>query len=360
MQNRMALDVRTGTLVRLPNAQEIIKEYKTDIKENTNMAKKKKLLVSFDGGNKESKYYYELDEKEIARSTRSCIDIVENDTYALNGLTIVNDIGYDFNTSKGVIETSNENKKHNLYHLGLLVKALIEISEETGYTKFHLAITTPLDGFNNMLEEIKEFYENNKIFNIEKDGKKKTIEIEHIVVRPEMVSGLNLAGKSVKQGVVFGLDLGGLNHQYLKLDNFKTDLKNDSFVGEIGYSFIEENLGSFIRNNSNKSIKDADIMRYVEEKLGSDNERDTLIQKFFSEVYVPALIEDLEKKSFSAEFDKIYLMGGTSERFKTFLIQAFEENGANACIIKKARFANVIGAYKRAKVEIEKIEKGNK
>lgn len=357
MQNRMAFDTRTGTLVKLNTVEEIKELLQT--KENTEMAKKK-LLVSFDGGNRESKYYYELQDKAIERNMRSCIDIVSDDTYTLNGLTTVNEVAYDFNTSKSVIETSQENKKHNPYHLGLLVRALEEINEETGYSKFDISITTPLDGYNNMLDEIVDFYEQNKIFNIVKDGKKKTFEIEHIVVRPELLSGLNLVGKALKTGTLFGLDIGGFNHQYLKLEDFRTDLKRDSFTGEKGYAYISEHLPSFIRNNGNKSIKDADVMRYVEKKLGSDEERDNLIQRFFNEVYVPQLITDLDKHSFSAEFDKIYLLGGTSERFKKFLIEGFRVHGATAQVVKKAMFANCIGAYKKAKAEIAKIEKESK
>ena len=52
MKNEMALDLRTGALVKLSSPEELLEEYKTDTKENTRMAKKKKtLLLQFDGGN---------------------------------------------------------------------------------------------------------------------------------------------------------------------------------------------------------------------------------------------------------------------------------------------------------------------
>ena len=102
-----------------------IKEYKTnttDTKENTEMKKKKKdiLLLQFDGGNGCTKIYYEIPTKDgkvkkVQKVVKSCIDIVADadDTYTLNGLTKVNGVAYNFNTSKSVIETSKENKKHN-------------------------------------------------------------------------------------------------------------------------------------------------------------------------------------------------------------------------------------------------------
>ena len=73
------------------------------------------------------------------------------------------------------------------------------------------------------------------------------------------------------------------------------------------------------------------------------------------------IIEDLDKKSVSVEYDKIFLGGGTSERFKKFLVKGFKDNGAKSVkVIDNAIFANAIGAYKKAKVDIAKLEKENK
>ena len=362
MKDRIAYDARSGTIVKL-YSNESQSEYKTNTKEIDEMAKKKKILLSVDGGNKATKVYYEIDGETVFKVEKSCIDIVENadDTYTHAGLVLANDIAYNFNTSKTVIETSKENKKHNNFHFGLVLKQLIDVSDTTGCTRFDLAITTPLDGFNNLLDEIKTYYNNNKKFEIVSGDKKKTIEIDHIIVRPEMVSALNTIGAVIKEGVVCLLEIGGLNHQFLKLEDFRTDLKDDSFIGEKGYNYIEENLPQFMRNNGTKSYKDSDIMRYVETSLGKDEEKDMLIQKFFTEVYVPVLIEDLDKKSVSVEYDKIFLGGGTSERFKKFLIKGFKDNGAKSVkVIDNAIFANAIGAYKKAKVDIAKLEKENK
>ena len=46
MKNEMALDLRTGALVKLKSPESLIKEYKTnttDTKENTEMTRKKKI-----------------------------------------------------------------------------------------------------------------------------------------------------------------------------------------------------------------------------------------------------------------------------------------------------------------------------
>ena len=308
---------------------------------------------------------------------KSCIDIVENadDTYALNGLTKVNGVAYNFNTSKSVIETSKENKKHNEYHFGLIARELDLISDEIkkkqekddNYkliesNKFNISITTPLDAYNEMLDDVKAFYEKKKALLIEKDEIKKNIEIGHIIIRPELVSAINFIGKEVKTGIVFINDLGGLNNQYIKLEDFKTDFKEQTYVGENGYKYIVDNLPNFMRNNSNKSYKDADIIRYIESvNFGNDEEKDSLIQKFFNEIYVKLLIKDLDKKSISLEYDKLYFVGGTSEKFKDFILKGFKYNGAkNITIVNNAIFANAIGAYKKAKVEIEKLEKQGK
>ena len=117
MKNEMALDLRTGALVKLKSPESLIKEYKTnttDTKENTEMTRKKKdiLLLQFDGGNGCTKIYYEIPTKDgkvkkVQKVVKSCIDIVADadDTYTLNGLTKVNGVAYNFNTSKSVIET---------------------------------------------------------------------------------------------------------------------------------------------------------------------------------------------------------------------------------------------------------------
>lgn len=358
MMQRMAYDTRSATVVALSSKNT---EYNENTKENREeMSRKKKMLLSIDGGNRATKLYYEVDGNPVFKVEKSCIDIIEDadDTYTHAGLVLVNDIAYNFNTSKSVTETSKENKKHNNFHFGLVLKQLIDVSDTTGCTRFDLAITTPLDGFNNLLDEIKTYYNNNKKIEIVSGDKKKTIEIDNIIVRPEMVSALNTIGAVIKEGVVFVLDIGGLNHQYLKLEDFRTDLKDDSYIGEKGYNYIEENLPQYMRNNGTKSYKDSDIMRYIESNnFGKDSEKDELIQKFFTEVYVPTLIEDLDKKSISVEYDKIFLSGGTSERFKKFLIKAFKDNGSKSVkVIDNAIFANTIGAYKKAKVDIAKLE----
>ena len=363
MKKRMAYDATNKTIVAL-YSNELQSEYnKNTTKENEQMAKKKKLLVSVDAGKKSTKVYYEIDEKQKSKVVKSCIDIVESgdDTFTHAGLTLVNDIPFNFNTSKSVIETAKENKKHNNYHLGLIVKELDEISEKEGFNTFDLALTTPLDGFNNMLKDIQEFYEAHKTLEIRKGDSKKVIKIDKIIIRPEMVSAINQIGATVKKGVVFVLDIGGLNHQYLKLDEFKTDLKDDSYIGERGYNYIEENLGQFMRNNSTKSYKDADIFRYIEsDKFETDSEKDALIQKFFDDIYVPLLVEDLDKKSYSLEYDRVFLCGGTAQRFKNFLENSFKKKGATVQLVNKSIFASVIGAYKRAKADIAKLEKESK
>ena len=135
-------------------------------------------------------------------------------------------------------------------------------------------------------------------------------------------------------------------------------MKTESFTGEKGYNFIEENLVQYMRNNSTTSYKDADVFRYIEsDKFETDTDKDNLIQKFFDDVYVPSLIEDLEKKSFSAEFDRIFMVGGTSQRFKNFFEKAFTNKGATVQLVNKSIFASVIGAYKKAKADIAKLEK---
>ena len=196
----------------------------------------------------------------------------------------------------------------------------------------------------------------------QKDGVKKNIEIKHVEIRPELISAINFIGKEIKVGTVFINDLGGLNNQYIKLEDFKTDFKELSYVGENGYAYIIDNLPNFMRNNSTKSYKDADIIRYIESvDFGNDKEKDRLIHKFFNEVYVPLLIKDLDKKSISLEYDKIYFIGGTSEKFRDFIEEGFKKNGAkNITIVNNAILANAIGAYKKAKVEIEKLEKQDK
>ena len=48
MKNEMALDLRTGALVKLKSPESLIKEYKTnttDTKENTEMTRKKKDIL---------------------------------------------------------------------------------------------------------------------------------------------------------------------------------------------------------------------------------------------------------------------------------------------------------------------------
>ena len=359
MQNRVAYDARSATIVAL-SSKNI--EYKENTKENTEMAKKK-LLVAIDAGKKSTKVYYEINEKAKSKVVKSCIDIVEDkdDTFTHAGLVLVNDIAFNFNTSKTVIETANDNKKHNPFHLGLIAKELDEISEKENVNVFDLAITTPLDGFNNMLSDIKEFYEKHKELNIVKADKKKTIKINRIIIRPEMVSAINVVGKAVKTGVVFILDVGGLNHQFIKLEDFKTDMKTESFTGELGYNFIEENLVQFMRNNSTISYKDSEVFRYIEsDKFGTDESKDSLIQKFFDDMYVPKLIEDLEKYGYVAEYDRIFKVGGTSQRFEKFFEKSFKDKGATVQLVNKPIFASVIGAYKKAKAEIEKLEKSKK
>ena len=388
MKNEMALDLRTGALVKLKSPESLIKEYKTnttDTKENTEMTRKKKdiLLLQFDGGNGCTKIYYEIPTKDgkvkkVQKVVKSCIDIVADadDTYTLNGLTKVNGVAYNFNTSKSVIEKSKENKKHNEYHFGLIARELDLISDEIkkkqekkdeiykciDATTFNVSITTPLDAYNEMLSDVKSFYEKKKHLVIEKDGVKKNIEIKHVEIRPELISAINFIGKEIKVGTVFINDLGGLNNQYIKLEDFKTDFKELSYVGENGYAYIIDNLPNFMRNNSTKSYKDADIIRYIESvDFGNDKEKDSLIHKFFNEVYVPLLIKDLDKKSISLEYDKIYFIGGTSEKFRDFIEEGFKKNGAkNITIVNNAILANAIGAYKKAKVEIEKLEKQDK
>ena len=212
-----------------------------------------------------------------------------------------------------------------------------------------------------MLSDIKEFYEKHKELNIVKADKKKTIKINRIIIRPEMVSAINVVGKAVKTGVVFILDVGGLNHQFIKLEDFKTDMKTESFTGELGYNFIEENLVQFMRNNSTISYKDSEVFRYIEsDKFGTDESKDSLIQKFFDDMYVPKLIEDLEKYGYVAEYDRIFKVGGTSQRFEKFFEKSFKDKGATVQLVNKPIFASVIGAYKKAKAEIEKLEKSKK
>jgi len=359
MRNRVAYDARSATIVAL-SSKNI--EYKENTKENTEMAKKK-LLVAIDAGKKSTKVYYEINEKAKSKVVKSCIDVVESqdDTFAHAGLVLVNDIAFNFNTSKTVIETANDNKKHNIHHLGLIAKELDEISEKEGVNTFDLAITTPLDAFNNMLNDIKEFYEKHKELHIVKADSKKTIKINRIIIRPEMVSAINVIGKSVKVGIVFILDMGGLNHQFIKLEDFKTDMKLESLTGELGYNFIEENLVQYMRNNSTVSYKDAEVFRYIEsDRFGTDESKDSLIQKFFDDMYVPKIIEDLEKKGYVAEYDKIYMTGGTSLRFEKFFKKSFEDKKGTVQLVSKPIFASVIGAYKRAKADIEKLEKSKK
>lgn len=62
MKNEMALDLRTGALVKLSSPEELLEEYKTDTKENTRMAKKKKhyyysLMVEMDAQKYIMKYH---------------------------------------------------------------------------------------------------------------------------------------------------------------------------------------------------------------------------------------------------------------------------------------------------------------
>ena len=116
-------------------------------------------------------------------------------------------------------------------------------------------------------------------------------------------------------------------------------------------------------DNDKKVLSDMTLHRIGVNSNNADvqKEKDSLIHKFFNEVYVPLLIKDLDKKSISLEYDKIYFIGGTSEKFRDFIEEGFKKNGAkNITIVNNAILANAIGAYKKAKVEIEKLEKQDK
>lgn len=198
-------------------------------------------------------------------------------------------------------------------------------------------------------KEFKDNYKNyvldNKIIDINVNGKDYTFEIENILVLPEGYGVVFLEPELFKNNRVAVVDLGGLNMNFAIYDNMIPEIST-MFTVNLGSNDLETTLINDLNIRYGTSLTTSDIQHIIKQggvkiKGKIDNESVRIIDTTLDQ-YMIKQIQEAKRNNINLELMDTVFVGGTS----LFLTDKIKEYLPHAIIPENPQWANVMGFHK--------------
>jgi len=247
-------------------------------------------------------------------------------------------------------EQSYDVSKTNLLHKLVTYVAITELADNESIIQ--LVLNCPVTIYKNkeLRDEYKNYIFNNGKFNITVNEIEYYYEFENILVLPEDYGVVHRYPHLFDDKRVILVGLGGLNMNFLPIDNFVPDIEK-MFTVNHGCNELETNLVNALISKLGKHVdhKDAPYIlsqKGVKEK-GNIRKDSTLVVEKVIYDFIGDIIQEIKRNGHDLDAVDVVFVGGTSGVIQDYIKSVIK----HATIVKEPRWAAIEGSLKVGEIK---------